>query len=178
MRGHLRIASAASLIGSVGLAAALAWLPARADEAAEHAQAVAVAAATERAARWLDALDTGAYSESWNAVAAVMKAGRHEEEWISDVAAPRATLGKPSERELQDSQFATSVRGAPHGEYVTATFVSQFANAPPTVETVLLTLEDGQWRIAGYNVYPVSSPDAPAAPADKAGPGTPAKPER
>lgn len=167
MKARARVASAARLVGIVGLAAALAAIPARADEVADRA--AAVTAATERATHWLDALDAGAYSESWKAVAAVMQEGRREEDWISDVAGPRAKLGQATRRALQHADFATTVRGAPQGNYVTATYLSQFAEAPPTVETVLLTLENGQWRVAGYNVAPESSPTGPATPAGKAG---------
>ena len=43
------------------------------------------------------------------------------------------------------------MRGAPSGKYVTVTYLTQFANAPPVYETILLTLEEDHWRIAGYN---------------------------
>ena len=58
--------------------------------------------------------------------------------------APRARSASLVTRELQRADFATTVRGAPTGEYVTATFLCQFADAPPVLETVLLTFEDGQ----------------------------------
>lgn len=172
MKGIMHIPRATKLVSIVGLAAALAWIPARGDDDADHA--AAVSAATEQAAHWLDALDSGDYDGSWNNVAAVMKEGRRQDDWVTDVAAPRATLGKPIMRDLQHAEFARTVRGAPQGEYVVATYVTQFANAPPTAETILLTLEGKEWRVAGYNVAPATPFDpapAPAAPADKAGAG-------
>lgn len=159
--------SAAMLVGLAGLVAALGFSPARADEDADRA--AAVAAATEQAAHWLDALDGGDYGETWNDVAAVMKQGRSLDDWIADVGMPRSALGKPVARELQRADFATTVRGAPRGQYVTATYLTQFAAAPPILESILLTFADGRWRVAGYNALAAPSPPAPAAPADKAG---------
>jgi predicted RNA-binding Zn ribbon-like protein len=161
MTGRMRIRSAAGVAGLVALAAALAWIPARADEEDDRA---AVTAATEQAARWLDALDAGQYVETWNDAAAVMKAGRTQEEWVSDVASPRAALGKAVMRELQHAVFSTSVRGAPEGKYVTATYLTQFVKTPPTVETILLTAEDDHWRIAGYDIAPAPAVPPPSPP--------------
>lgn len=168
MKRLSRAGSAAMLAAIFGLAAALAGIPARADEAA--ARAADVAAATKVATAWLEALDSGDYNASWNGVASVMKEGREEADWVNDVAEPRARLGKPLMRELQQADFETSVRGAPEGKYVIASYLSQFADTPPTLETTLLRLEGDQWRIAGYNVAPAPEPSPPAkAPAPPPG---------
>jgi uncharacterized protein DUF4019 len=144
----------------LGLAAVLAALPAWADEPSDRD--AAVAAAREEAAHWLEALDAGRHEESWNDVASVMKEARNQEEWVRDVAAPRGLLGKSVMRELERSQFSTVVRGAPSGKYVTLRYLTQFANAPPFYETILMTLEDEHWRIAGYSIERAPEPAAPA----------------
>ncbi len=166
MKHRVGRASAAKLVGLAGLCAALAWAPARADEDADRA--AAVAAATAQAAHWLDTLDAGDYGATWNDAAAVMKEGRNLDDWIADVGAPRAKLGTPVARNLQRADFATTVRGGPRGQYVTATYLSQFATPPAVLETVLLTFADGRWRIAGYNAVAVPDPPVPPDPADKA----------
>lgn len=149
-----------ALLGVLGLAAVLAATPAAADEEADRA--AAVTAAKEEATHWLDALDAGRHAESWNDVAAVMKEGRNQQEWIRDVASPRESLGKSVMRELQRAEFSTAVRGAPSGRYVTLTYLTQFAKAPPVSETILLTLEDDHWRIAGYSIERAPETTAPA----------------
>jgi hypothetical protein len=150
----------------VGVATALAWLPAWGDAPAEHA--AEVAAATEQATRWLAALDAGRYTEGWNGLATVMKQGRTEQDWTADVSGPRERLGKPILHELQRAEFSAVVRGAPTGSYVTASYLSEFSAAPPALETILLVLEDGRWRIAGYSVGAAPEAPNPAGPADKA----------
>jgi hypothetical protein len=161
----------APLAGIVGLAAALAWIPARADTPADHAAEVTVA--TEQAAHWLDALDAGRYDEGWSGLATVMKQGRTLDDFKADISGPREQLGKPILRELRHAEFSTTVRGAPTGNYVTVSYLSQFSNTPPVLETVLLTLEDRRWRIGGYSVGGAAEAPAPAAPADTAPAGTP-----
>lgn len=161
-------APTAVFVAGVGLAAAFAWLPARAVEDAERA--AAVTAATQVATHWLAALDGGEYAATWDDLAAVMRAGRQQEDWISEVAGPRAMLGKALIRELQRTRFTTTVRGGPEGKYVIATYLSQFSKAPPTVETLLLVFDGERWRIGGYQV--ASADDAPPpAPAGKADAG-------
>lgn len=172
MKGRRRILSAARLVGIAGLAA-LAWIPAQGEQAVDPD--AAVSAAKEKAAHWLDALDVGGYSETWNALAVVMKEGRAEEDWIRDVAAPRAELGKPSKRRLEGAEFSTSPRGAPTGAYVTARYFSEFNSRPPALETLLLKLEGGSWRVAGYYIGPTSDTPTGTSPADKGTAG--AKPE-
>lgn len=165
------LARRAPLAGIVCLAAGLAWWPARAAVPADHA--AEVTAATEQAARWLDTLDAGRYDECWNSLAPVMQQGRTLQDWTADVSAPRERFGKPILHELQRAEFSTVVRGAPTGNYVTVAYVSQFANAPPVLETILLTLEDGHWRIAGYSAGAAPEAPKPPGPLDTAPGGAP-----
>ena len=170
LRFLARCASGAA--ACLGLAALLAALPVWADE--PNDREAAVAAAREEAAHWLEALDAGRHEESWNDAASVMKEGRNQQDWVRDVATPRGSLGKSIMRELERSEFSTVVRGAPSGKYVTLRYLTQFANAPPLYETILLTLENEHWRIAGYSIErapePVAPPPAEAAPAPRSGP--------
>jgi hypothetical protein len=165
-----------ALLGVLGLAAALAGTPAVADE--ESDRAAAVTAAKEQATHWLDALDAGRHAETWNDAAAVMKEGRNQQDWIREVANSRESFGKSVMRELQRAEFSTTVRGAPSGKYVTVIYLTQFAKAPPVYETILLTLEDDQWRIAGYSIEraPEAAAPAPAPAEKKPGQGAGSKP--
>ena len=163
-----------ALLGVLGAAAVLAGTPAAADEEADRG--AAVTAAKEEATHWLDALDAGRHAESWNDTAAVMKEGRNQQDWIRDVANPRESLGKSVMRELQRAEFSTTVRGAPSGKYVTVIYLTQFVKAPPVYETILLTLEDDHWRIAGYSIERAPEATAPAPAENKPGQGAGSKP--
>jgi uncharacterized protein DUF4019 len=147
----------------MGLGALLWGGPLRAEEPSGHA--AEVSAATEQAAAWLGALDAERYDQVWMGLARVMKQGSSQDDWSKDVSSPRKQFGKPMMRDLRQAEFATVVRGAPTGRYVVAVYLTQFANAPPILETVLLMDEDGRWLVAGYSVGRAPEATAPAAPA-------------
>ena len=164
---------AAALTSVIFVAGILAWTPAAADEAADRN--TAVAAATQEATQWLDALDAHRYADSWTEVAAVMKEGRTQDDWTRDVGTPREALGKALIRELKSAEYSTIVRGAPDGKYVTAAYLTQFSNAPPAIETILVVLENGHWRIGGYTVE--RAPEAQTPPPAKDNVGDSPKPK-
>jgi uncharacterized protein DUF4019 len=143
------------------LAAILLAQPAGADEKADRD--AAVAAATERAERWVHAMDEHRYAEAWSQQAAVVKEGRTEREWVAEFSGPREALGKTVMRELKAADFSTRVRGAPQGEYVTVVYLTKFTNIPLAAETILLSRENGQWLIGGYSIAD-AEPTAPRAP--------------
>ncbi len=160
MKGGL-LRRCVALASAVAVTAAFAWAPAWADAPSDHA--AEANAATQQASAWLGALDLGHYDEAWNGLATVMQAGTTQDVWSNDIRGPREQLGKPLGRDLQRAQYATAVRGAPTGQYVTATYLSRFADAPSILETVLLSLDDGRWRVAGYSVGPAPDASVPAA---------------
>jgi hypothetical protein len=53
-------------------------------------------------------------------------------------------------RGARAAQRASSLPGAPDGEYVVLQFDSSFANKQVAVETVTAVFEDGVWRVVGY----------------------------
>ncbi len=160
---------AAALTSAIFVAAILAWTPAAADETADHQ--AAVAAATQEGTQWLGALDGHRYTDSWTEAAAVMKEGRTQDDWVREIGTSREVFGKAVMRELKHAEYSTSVRGAPEGKYVTASYLTQFSNAPPAIETVLMVLEEGYWRIGGYSIERAPAPETPPSGKDKAGAG-------
>lgn len=54
-------------------------------------------------------------------------------------------------RELKSKQYATSLPGAPDGEYVVIQFKTAFENKKSVVETITPMLDkDKKWRVSGY----------------------------
>jgi len=113
-----------------------------------------VSAATLASDHFLAVIDAGNFGESWKGAAEVFKLGVSQADWITDLEAIHAKLGKTTMRELKTTQFSTTLRGAPAtGEYVTVSYLTKFANAPLATETLIVSKEaDGEWRIAGYNI--------------------------
>jgi Protein of unknown function (DUF4019) len=101
--------------------------------------------------RWLTLVDSGRYAESWRAASTMFRSAVTAEQWQKALRAAREPLGALVSRKLADSRFATSLPGAPDGEYYVFQYGSEFANKKSALETVTLVKEkDGTWRVAGY----------------------------
>ena len=121
-------------------------VPARADEAAA-AEAVAVSSA------WLALTDRGEYGAGWDAASTLIKSAVTRAQFVQALEGARAPLGALISRTLLSKQYATSLPGAPDGDYVVIQYQTTFRNKQSAVETITPKREDdGQWRVAGYYI--------------------------
>jgi len=108
-------------------------------------------AATEATQSWLDLVDTGDYGRSWDQSAALFRGVVTRETWSQSLTAVRTPLGEQRSRQVKSARYATSLPGAPDGEYVVIQFNSAFAHKSAAVETVTSMRDpDGAWRVSGY----------------------------
>lgn len=116
-----------------------------------RAQSDAEQKAQQADAAWLTLVDDAHYGESWKAAAAAFQAAVTQEGWERQVSAVRGPLGKVKSRKLMNAKYATSLPGAPDGEYVVCVFASSFEHKASAQETVAARHEpDGAWRVTGY----------------------------
>jgi len=109
--------------------------------------------AAERAAvDWLALVDARQYDESWNEASTLFRSQVSTSDWLKAVAAARSPLGNVLTRSLLSATYATTLPGAPDGEYVVLQFQTAFENKAQAVETVTPMLDGGQWRVSGYYV--------------------------
>ena len=105
----------------------------------------------ESATAWLELVDAGEYAKSWETAARYFKNAVTEEQWKQALSSARRPLGEVRSRKLKSRQYATSLPGAPDGEYVVIQFESSFENKRSAVETITPMREaDGKWRVSGY----------------------------
>ena len=110
-------------------------------------------AAIQSAQVWLDLVDGGSYAKSWEDTAAVFKSAVSQADWEKTAQAVRAPLGKMVSRKIKSQQYASSLPGAPDGEYVVIQYATTFENKASAVETVTPMLDkDGQWKVSGYYI--------------------------
>ncbi len=122
------------------------WLPAFADEAAEKR-------ALEASDMWLKLSDNDRYSESWETAAELFRNAISKEQWSQSLNAVRKPLGKVLKRSVKSKQYATSLPGAPDGEYLVIQYETSFEKKKSSIETVTPMLEkDGKWRVSGYYI--------------------------
>ena len=122
------------------------WLPALANETAEKR-------ALEASDTWLKLSDSGRYSESWKTAAELFRNAISKEQWSQSLNAVRKPLGKVIKRSLKSKQYATSLPGAPDGDYVVIQYETFFEKKKTAIEIVTPMLEkDGKWRVSGYYI--------------------------
>lgn len=110
-------------------------------------------AAIESASSWVQLVDNGKYGESWDAAATVFKKAITKEKWQQAMKQVREPLGKLVSRKVKSATYATTLPGAPDGEYVVIQFETTFANKKSAVETVTPMVDsDGKWHISGYYI--------------------------
>jgi len=110
-------------------------------------------AATEAARQWLALVDSARYQQSWEESAEIFRKAISPEGWQKQLERARSPLGEVISREVKSTQYATTLPGAPDGEYVIVIFQSAFANKKSAVETVTPMKDSlGLWRVAGYYI--------------------------
>ncbi len=109
-------------------------------------------AAEQAAVDWLVLVDGKQYEASWAEAATFFRNQVSTSDWLKAVAAARNPLGGVVGRELVSATYATSLPGAPDGEYVVLQFQTSFTNKAQAIETVTPMLDQGQWRVSGYYV--------------------------
>ena len=102
---------------------------------------------------WLKLVDDGKFAESWKEAAEYFKGVVKQDQWEQSIESVRVPLGAVISRRLHAKNFATSLPGAPDGEYVVIQFATSFENKTSAVETITPMLDkDGQWRVSGYYI--------------------------
>ena len=108
--------------------------------------------AKRAALEWLALVDAMQYEASWKEAASLFRAQVSTADWAKAVAAARSPLGDLVARHLMSATYATSLPGAPDGEYVVLQFQTGFENKAQAVETVTPMLDEGRWRVSGYYI--------------------------
>lgn len=100
---------------------------------------------------WLLLLDRKDWGTAWDASASMFRQSVPLPAWMDGVPKLRDPFGAFVEREPAAVVYKRSLPGRPAGDYVTAIFVSKFANKARVEETVTTVREpDGRWRVTGY----------------------------
>ena len=110
-------------------------------------------AALIAAEKWLALIDAGDYGKGWDEASELFKKSITKEMWAQSIRPVRQPMGELIFRNLKSAQYATSLPGAPDGEYVVIQFSTRFENKKSAVETVTPMKDpDGQWRVSGYYI--------------------------
>jgi Protein of unknown function (DUF4019) len=110
-------------------------------------------AAERQALGFLGYLDHGRFADSYAYTGMLIRAQLDRDAFAAQIEKTRAGTGALQSRDLIDASYATTVPGAPEGQYVVLHYRSSFANRPDeVVETLTLAFAKGYWRVSGYYV--------------------------
>lgn len=107
-------------------------------------------AAAASADHFLRLIDSGQYQESWRQTAAIFKSQVAQQQWTEQLQSLRPLLGGAERRTIRSAQRATSLPGAPDGDYVVLQFDTFFEKKKDAIETVTLSHNGEKWLVAGY----------------------------
>ncbi len=103
--------------------------------------------------KWLTVVDNGDYAASYDTSSSLFRGTLTKDQWVASLKGARAIFGKVLSRKVNASNSATSLPGAPDGEYVVIQLETAFEHKSAASETLTLKRDtDGQWRMAGYYI--------------------------
>ena len=108
--------------------------------------------ATDAAKSWLGLVDANDYAQSWNTAGAFLQRQITEAQWETSGKAVRGPLGLVMARKIVDVDFATTLPGAPDGQYAVVHFATWFTNKASATETVAMVMDGGVWKVIGYHI--------------------------
>lgn len=117
-----------------------------------HASEDKIRDADQAAGKWLALVDGRQYQDSWDQAASLFKQQVGTDSWRQSISAARQPLGAMISRKLISATYATSLPGAPDGEYVVLQYQTTFRYKKNAVETVTPMLDNNRWRVSGYYV--------------------------
>jgi hypothetical protein len=116
-----------------------------------QAQESSTKAAQTSVEAWLSLIDSRSYAASWDTAATLFRNAITQEKWQAAAQTARSPLGQMKSRTLKSATSATTLPGAPDGEYVVFQFNTSFEQKSAGVETVTVIREkDGTWHVGGY----------------------------
>jgi hypothetical protein len=143
--------------GTIVCIVVVAGLVASCDDAEEEGQAVSsadpITEATEAATAWVALVDEGRWGQSWDGACEYFRGAVPKETWMGQIQGVRGPLGALRSRERISAEPASSLPGAPDGDYVVIQFRTSFENKASAVETITPMRDpDGTYRVSGYYI--------------------------
>ncbi len=117
------------------------------------------AAAREAVDDWLSLIDAGSYAEAYDTASGILRENVTRETFVTTYREARSRLGTVRSRVFRSATPATTLPGAPDGDYVVFEFDADYEQKENAVERVTTALEAGTWRVAGHWVLDPPEPE-------------------
>lgn len=106
--------------------------------------------AISHAKTWLQVIDAGNYSESWEKAAPFFQSQLSQANWDAALTKARSPLGAVVSRIKLSSKAYSSLPGVDDGEYLIIQFQTDFKNKKNVTETLTLSKTEDTWLPIGY----------------------------
>lgn len=121
-------------------------IPANAPHAAD------IRAARQVAEAWIALLDAGKFDDAYGQMGQTARNQISVEQWKTQLKASRAKYGKLTTRAFQYTDYATTLKNAPPGQYVVLDYLCAFESGQSAPETIVMSKVNGNWQVAGFAV--------------------------
>ena len=113
-----------------------------------------MAAVRATAESFLSKIDQGRFAETWPEMAELVKKQSSAEKWAATAQEVAKTTGPLVGRTEKSLTFTDRLKKAPVGKYFVHVYDSVFKQVTAQ-ERIVTVFEDGQWKIAGYNLFEI-----------------------
>ncbi len=121
-------------------------IPANAPHAAD------IRAARQVAEAWIALLDAGKFDDAYGQMGQAARNQISVEQWKTQLKTSRTKYGKLTTRAFQYTDYATTLKGAPPGQYVVLDYLCTFVSGQSAPETIVMSKVNGTWQVAGFAV--------------------------
>ncbi len=114
------------------------------------------ATTTALATRFVALVDLGKTAETWASAGPILRSTTTQAEWEAVLQSMRPASAPLKSRALNAARFTKVIDGAPDGHYFVIFFDSTFGSGK-FEEKVIYSRVDGEWKIEGYFITPMSA---------------------
>jgi hypothetical protein len=101
---------------------------------------------------WLALVDAGKYDESWDLSSAYFQSKVTKEQWYYLAKMARDAVGPVVKRGSAQVTPTDTLPDTPFGHYLVIVIHTKFAMNDHATETIIMKLENSEWKVAGYFV--------------------------
>lgn len=96
-------------------------------------------------------IDAGEYMQAYKVASKLMTAQVDADKFSDGIKAAKKQVGVRKSRAYSGAQAKKSLPGA-EGDFMILSWKSSFKNLPSATELIVLSREDGEWKLAGYSI--------------------------
>ena len=99
---------------------------------------------------WLEIVDSGGYSQSWEQAAEYFQKSITSKKWEQALDKVRKPLGGVLSRSVKQLTKHESLPNSPKGQYTVLTLATDYERKKSATETVTLQKINNGWQVVGY----------------------------